>query len=446
MVLTDRIIERKDPGPCPPMTLAGPPTGFPKVEARPKVKVVESDPSSLSISRKDMAKLEWTNPVESVSEGLVGRFDFDGNLILDDPDEYRREMYHHGIEADKPGYSLAELFHLSQSGFQSQKALAIKAIGAIANSVTSRKTRREFHASLISEWKAHVRFSVACSDTSLGVREAAWSALLGLMTLDKECGCAAADLASVPELFRAFDPENANSVKVFLFITAAVDGEEFEELRQVVVDTAGEIGLDPTEFQSGVKSTRDLIQSIAKSSESSAAEMIATLSDRLACVHAEPLADDDVTFFESILAELAPTIPFFGLVDEFAWTARCSLVTQCLTESNGSAALALFAAKLAWLYTCALFPVECRAAIWGNIELLHNISKLVGETGSLALLHNHKTLDFHLQDAEVNSDNAMIFRAIKNGCNRFIQEADEDACREMLAAAKAIVSGSVGKI
>jgi hypothetical protein len=464
MILKDVVVEKDVVDSCPPMTaekIIRSKKGFPEppilsgTTAAPYVQ-----PGELTLSQKDIAKLEWTNPVDPDEETVNNsccRYDFEGNITEphSSPDSYKSELHHHGSEPTRPGYSLEELFHLSQSGFQSQKSLAIKAVGCIAKNMSSqgRKTRREYHRLLIEEWKSHVRFSVACSDTSLNVRSAAWRSLVQLIAdLDKECGCVASDLASIPEFFRAFNSEDESSVKVFLFIIQSLPttkDDDMDEVYEIVTDavlTAAEkFNLQPNEFVCGVKDTVSQIQSLVDTETCPAPEVVATLCDRIACISTEPLSVPDVELFEQILNNLHPSAPFYtsGDVDEFSWTARCNLVVQGLMEFNGEIRISLFLARFCFLFASSLFPLECRAAIWANSELLSNILRLVSSEGgnNLALLGNHASLDFTSgYVSSVTRDNAMVVRALRNSCVRFVEEHGDSVDAEIVRIANSVVT------
>ena len=440
-IIKDEIVERKNVGVCPPIggvKLVNSKTGFPQPPAvRPdqptKILSARPKPGDLVLTEKEMAKLEWTNPVsiEEEEAGAVSssvRYDFAGNVVTADEDQYRSELHHHGQEPGRPGYTLEELFHLSQSGFQSQKILAVKSLGAIVEKVRGRKNKREAHRVFIGEWKAHIRFSVACSDTSAGVKASSWLSLLQLIrALDTECGCVAADLASIPEFFRVFDSQSQPSVEVFLYLIHSLGdgGEELSELNEnlthLVLEAAEKFGLDPENYVCGISNTTDLLNNIVKEESTPAPEAIATLCDRLGCVASEPLADGDVEFFESMVGKLNPSIPFFapGETDEFQWPTRCNLLIQALTEYAGGTKVSLFAGKLCWLFVSSLFPLECRAAVWSNIEVLSSISRLVEMEGDgkLPILGNQNLVDFVCADVtEITRENSTLVRAIGNAC------------------------------
>ena len=459
-IIKDEIIERTDIGICPPIRgvkLLTSKTGFPQppivsASSFPNKQHITHKSTDLVLTEKEIAKLEWTNPVSPEEEGTSTsvRYDFEGRVVSEDSAEYKPELYHHGQEPGKAGYTISELFHVSQSGFQSQKALAVKAIGAIVQNVTGRKNKREAHRVFVGEWKAHIRFSVACSDTSAGVQAAAWYSLSQLIAcLDTECGCVAADLASIPEFFRAFDAESVHAVQVFLYIVHCFEdatgenAELYENILHIVLEAAEKLELDPALFVCGISNTSDLLNKMVKEESTPAPEAIATLCDRLGCVASEALSDCDIDYFESILRKLSPSIPFFapGEVDEFQWSTRCNLLIQVITEFAASTKVSLFAGKLCWLFVSSLFPIECRAAVWNNMELLSSISRLVEieGNGKIDILGNQGLIDFTCADInEITRENSTLVRAIRSACARFLQE-EPDACNDMRTAAGKIV-------
>ena len=460
MIIQESVVEKANPGICPPMVFPSKSvgvkeSGFPIPPVMP-VMTEKSVSSDLVFSRRDVAKLEWTNPVES-EEGSSLRYNFDGNLIsIDKSQEYKSELFHHGLEPGCPGYTLEELFHLSQSGFQSQKALAVKAIGKIAQRAASkgRKSKREFHRTLLGEWKSHLRFSVACSDTSLNVRTSAWGSLLQLIEcLDKECGCIVFDLASIPEFWKSFLSDDINSVKVFLYIINAFESSSTDDvtslkqkvLTESVIEAAKKLNLNPSEFLCGAPEAAQLLTHMVKEEDAPAAEVIATLCDRIACISSEPLPAIDIDLFHSLLKTLQPSTPFFdaGVLDEFSWTSRTDMVIKAMTEFTGKTSVSVFLAKFCWLFTSSLFPIECRAAIWANTDLLANISRLLiaHDQSGINLLGNQDEIDFTCSDIkEVTRENALIVRAIKNACTKFIDSEADEANLNILNTAKHIVS------
>ncbi|XP_052757685.1 uncharacterized protein LOC116412871 [Galleria mellonella] len=83
-------------------------------------------------------KLEWMKNIEEnktvqPDEPYVARFNFKGYLLpyTMPCTEETRTLFHHGEESHRPGYSLSELFVLSQSEFPQQKAMALNTIAGI---------------------------------------------------------------------------------------------------------------------------------------------------------------------------------------------------------------------------------------------------------------------------------------------------------------------------
>lgn len=93
-------------------------------------------------------KLEWTRNIEKIiaslkpGESYEARFDWKGFLLpfIADDDQIQsepvkddRELYLHGEDAHRPGYSLQELFRLGRSTVLQQRVAAINAIAGIIN-------------------------------------------------------------------------------------------------------------------------------------------------------------------------------------------------------------------------------------------------------------------------------------------------------------------------
>ena len=89
-------------------------------------------------------KLEWmqTNESEMEKKGFqTPRFDFEGRLIplgVEMPTE--TGLFHHGEEGDRPGYTLEELIHLSDSSLQSQKIISLQTLACIAKNAQNDNT------------------------------------------------------------------------------------------------------------------------------------------------------------------------------------------------------------------------------------------------------------------------------------------------------------------
>ncbi|XP_072283926.1 RNA polymerase II-associated protein 1 [Pyxicephalus adspersus] len=85
----------------------------------------------------EFEKLEWTKDLpqtrqKKTKKGMQARFSLKGDLIP--PDEEiptHMGLHHHGEEAERAGYSLQELFHLSRSQFIQQRTLSLQVLGRI---------------------------------------------------------------------------------------------------------------------------------------------------------------------------------------------------------------------------------------------------------------------------------------------------------------------------
>ena len=442
MVITDRIVEKNTDQTviCPPIKVPKNSTvittGFPqppKISQQPLGRENTDSSSSFYMKPSDFAKLEWTNPITTEEEKTCSssvRYDFEGKIVCNDSteNEYKSELYHHGSDPGRPGYTLEELFHLSQSGFASQKTIAIRSIGNIARNESVNGRRREIHRILIGEWKAHIRFSVACSDTSTNVRTAAWESLLALIeSLDIDCGCIVEDLSTVYEFFRSMDPENLQSVKVMAYIAnqlkVSSEDEFLESFCTMVEEACESHGLDLAAFQIGVT---DLKQRLADDTLSSPAEIFAAICDRIGCSVTDPLSDEDVGYFEECLGKLRPSIPFYqkGEIDEFSWSSRATLVLQALMEGGCHQG---FIAKVAWQFTSSLFPLQCRASVWCDRDVLEAIER--SSLDDLGVFGNHHLVDFGCRDLldNIDRESATVLRAIYQGCSKFLDNTNTDS-------------------
>ncbi|NWT00631.1 RPAP1 protein, partial [Mionectes macconnelli] len=85
----------------------------------------------------EFEKLEWMKDLPSprqkkTKEGMQARFSLKGELIPADADlPTHLGLHHHGEEAERAGYSLQELFHLSRSQVTQQRTLALQVLGHI---------------------------------------------------------------------------------------------------------------------------------------------------------------------------------------------------------------------------------------------------------------------------------------------------------------------------
>ncbi|NXF83091.1 RPAP1 protein, partial [Sclerurus mexicanus] len=85
----------------------------------------------------EFEKLEWMKDLPSprqkkTKKGMQARFSLKGELIPPDADlPTHLGLHHHGEEAERAGYSLQELFHLSRSQVIQQRTLALQVLGRI---------------------------------------------------------------------------------------------------------------------------------------------------------------------------------------------------------------------------------------------------------------------------------------------------------------------------
>lgn len=89
----------------------------------------------LNMDKVEKEKLEWMRPlienekkISKVSsvEGKAARFNFDGDLVVEDKD-YRLGLHHHS-EQDASGYTINELINLIQSRYMPQRILALNTL------------------------------------------------------------------------------------------------------------------------------------------------------------------------------------------------------------------------------------------------------------------------------------------------------------------------------
>ncbi|XP_026520383.1 RNA polymerase II-associated protein 1 isoform X2 [Notechis scutatus] len=85
----------------------------------------------------EFEKLEWTKNLpplrqNQIKKGMQARFSLKGELIPPDKEfPTHLGLHHHGEEAERAGYSLQELFHLSRSQVTQQRTLALQVLGHI---------------------------------------------------------------------------------------------------------------------------------------------------------------------------------------------------------------------------------------------------------------------------------------------------------------------------
>lgn len=102
-----------------------------------------SDNISIKYSKLEEEKMKWQEdaPVTKIEENKLiidgsdkWRFDFQGVLLEGKIDEKilsKNELYNHGKEPDRPGYTIEELLYLSRSTFPQQRTIALHTLAAI---------------------------------------------------------------------------------------------------------------------------------------------------------------------------------------------------------------------------------------------------------------------------------------------------------------------------
>ncbi|NXU52130.1 RPAP1 protein, partial [Turnix velox] len=112
-------------------------------EANTKVEITDDDlpvkPKKewVHMDNVEFEKLEWMKDLPSpqqkkTKKGMQARFSLKGELIPADADlPTHLGLHHHGEEAERAGYSLQELFHLSRSQVIQQRTLALQVLGRI---------------------------------------------------------------------------------------------------------------------------------------------------------------------------------------------------------------------------------------------------------------------------------------------------------------------------
>ncbi|NXD07862.1 RPAP1 protein, partial [Nothocercus nigrocapillus] len=90
----------------------------------------------------EFEKLEWMKDLppprqKKTKKGMQARFSLKGELIPADADlPTHLGLHHHGEEAERAGYTLQELFHLSRSQVIQQRTLALQILGRIVQKVS----------------------------------------------------------------------------------------------------------------------------------------------------------------------------------------------------------------------------------------------------------------------------------------------------------------------
>ncbi|XP_044128216.1 RNA polymerase II-associated protein 1 isoform X1 [Bufo gargarizans] len=89
------------------------------------------------MEKVELEKLEWIKDLPQIRQkktkkGMQARFSLKGDLIPPDADmPTHLGLHHHGEEAERAGYSLQELFHLTRSQFIQQRTVSLQVLGRI---------------------------------------------------------------------------------------------------------------------------------------------------------------------------------------------------------------------------------------------------------------------------------------------------------------------------
>ncbi|XP_068017518.1 RNA polymerase II-associated protein 1 [Melanerpes formicivorus] len=144
----------------------------------------------------EFEKLEWMKDLpaprqKKTKEGMQARFSLKGELIPADADlPTHLGLHHHGEEAERAGYSLQELFHLSRSQVIQQRTLALQVLGRIVQKAKAGEFASSLKGSIVhllldAGFLFLLRFSL--DDAVDNVMAAAASALRALLvSLDDE--------------------------------------------------------------------------------------------------------------------------------------------------------------------------------------------------------------------------------------------------------------------
>ncbi|XP_060474869.1 RNA polymerase II-associated protein 1 isoform X2 [Panthera onca] len=91
----------------------------------------------LHMDTVELEKLQWTQDLpplrrQQTQERMQARFSLQGELLAPDVDlPTHLGLHHHGEEAERAGYSLQELFHLTRSQVSQQRALALHVLAQV---------------------------------------------------------------------------------------------------------------------------------------------------------------------------------------------------------------------------------------------------------------------------------------------------------------------------
>lgn len=93
----------------------------------------------LHMDTVELDKLHWTQDLpplrrQRTQERMQARFSLQGELLAPDVDlPTHLGLHHHGEEAERAGYSLQELFHLTRSQVSQQRALALHVLAQVVS-------------------------------------------------------------------------------------------------------------------------------------------------------------------------------------------------------------------------------------------------------------------------------------------------------------------------
>ncbi|NXP79896.1 RPAP1 protein, partial [Ramphastos sulfuratus] len=173
-----------------------------KKEENRKVKITDDNlplkPKKewIHMDNVELEKLEWMKDLPSprqkkTKERMQARFSLKGELIPADADlPTHLGLHHHGEEAERAGYSLQELFHLSRSQVIQQRTLALQVLGRIVQKAKAGEFASSLKGSVLrllldAGFLFLLRFSL--DDAVDNVMAAAVSALRALLvSLDDE--------------------------------------------------------------------------------------------------------------------------------------------------------------------------------------------------------------------------------------------------------------------
>ncbi|XP_028622818.1 RNA polymerase II-associated protein 1 isoform X2 [Grammomys surdaster] len=109
----------------------------------------------LHMDTVELEKLHWTQDLpplrrQQTQERMQARFSLQGELLAPDVDlPTHLGLHHHGEEAERAGYSLQELFHLTRSQVSQQRTLALHVLSQIVGRELLDSTFSWYHGSSV---------------------------------------------------------------------------------------------------------------------------------------------------------------------------------------------------------------------------------------------------------------------------------------------------------